>query len=101
MRCGYLRASLITVSLAYTSSAWADPTPAQRATSDVLFADAKALVKAGQYNEACPKFVESQRIYPTPGTLLNIGDCYENSTPPRLASAWGAYKQAEIAARGK
>jgi serine/threonine-protein kinase len=101
MRCGYLPASLITVSLACTSSAWADPTPAQRATSDVLFADAKALVKAGQYNEACPKFVESQRIYPTPGTLLNIGDCYENSTPPRLASAWGAYKQAEIAARGK
>ena len=62
MRCGYLRVSLLTASLTLASSAWADPTPAQRATSDVLFSDAKALVKAGQYNEACPKFVESQRI---------------------------------------
>lgn len=103
MRCGYLLALLLTASITTGSSAWADPTPtpAQRATSDVLFSDAKALVKAGQYNEACPKFVESQRIYPTPGTLLNIGDCYENTTPPRIASALGAYKLAEVSARGK
>jgi serine/threonine-protein kinase len=101
MRSGPFLALCLTVSVTTVSSAWADPTPAQRATSDVLFADAKALVKAGNYNEACPKFVESQRVYPTPGTLLNIGDCYENSTPPRLASAWGAYKQAEVAARAK
>jgi serine/threonine-protein kinase len=82
-----------------TSLAHAEPTPANKAASAAVFADAKALISQGHFAEACPKFAEAQRLYPTAGTLLNLGDCYELSTPPRTASAWGAFKQAEVMAR--
>jgi hypothetical protein len=85
--------------LALTSSAWAQPSPANKAASSAVFADARNLMAAGRINEACPKFAEAQRLYPTAGTLLNLGDCFEHSTPPRTASAWGAFKQAEVMAR--
>ena len=82
-----------------TAPAWADPSPTDKAASDGLFQDAKKLIRAGRFNEACPKFEESQRLDPTPGTLLNLGDCYRSVSPPRNASAWGAYRQAEVMAR--
>jgi hypothetical protein len=94
--CGFL---ILTGVLVATSPAWADPSPADKAASDVLFKDAKQLVEAGRINDACPKFEESQRLDPTPGTLLNLGDCYKSASPPRTASAWGAYRQAEAMAR--
>jgi serine/threonine-protein kinase len=62
-----------------------------------MFQEGKKLVAAGDYEHACSKFAEAQRLFPTPGTLLNLGDCYQHLG--KLASAWGAYKQAEIAAR--
>jgi serine/threonine-protein kinase len=82
-----------------SAPAFADPTPSEKAASDALFKDAKKLVEQGHFNEACPKFEESQRLDPTPGTLLNLGDCYKASTPPRYASALGAYRQADVMAR--
>lgn len=85
--------------MAATSLAYAEATPANKAASAAVFADAKALISQGHFAEACPKFEEAQRLYPTAGTLLNLGDCYELSTPPRAASAWGAFKQAEVMAR--
>jgi hypothetical protein len=94
--CGFLVLASVLVA---TSPAWADPSPADKAASDVLFKDAKRLVEEGRINEACPKFEESQRLDPTPGTLLNLGDCYKGASPPRNASAWGAYRQAEVMAR--
>jgi len=92
-----LPALILPLSLA--SSARADSTPADKAAATVLFNDAKKLLAEGRSNDACPKFEESQRIDPTPGTLLNLGDCYERSTPPRTASAWGTFKRAEVMAR--
>jgi serine/threonine-protein kinase len=94
--CGFL---ILASALAVTSPAWADPSPTDKAASDVLFKDAKQLVEAGRVNEACLKFEESQRLDPTPGTLLNLGDCYKAGSPTRTASAWGAYRQAEAMAR--
>jgi serine/threonine-protein kinase len=82
-----------------SSNAFADPTPSEKAASDALFKDAKKLVEQGRFNDACPKFEESERLDPTPGTLLNLGDCYKASAPPRNASALGAYRQAEVMAR--
>jgi serine/threonine-protein kinase len=95
LACG----GLFVGALCATTRADADPTPADKAASAAVFADAKALVADGHFAEACPKFAEAQRLYPTSGTLLNLGDCYERSTPPRTASAWGAFKQAEVMAR--
>lgn len=85
--------------LTFASPALADPTAADKAASDSLFKEAKGLMAEGHVNEACPKLEESQRLDPTPGTLLNLGDCYERSTPSRTASAWGAFRQAEAMSR--
>jgi tetratricopeptide (TPR) repeat protein len=64
---------------------WAQPTPANAARADKLFAEARDLMTAGKVNEACPKFAESQQLDPSVGTLLNLGDCYERQG--RFASA--------------
>ncbi len=89
---------VLSVALTGARPARADASPADIAAVEVVFAAAKKLVKEGRFNEACPKFEEAERIDPTPGTLLNLGDCYRDSTPPRTASAWGAYQQAGILA---
>ncbi len=68
-----------------------------QAAADVLFKDAKKLAAAGDFEHACPKFVESQRLDPSSGTLLNIGNCYEKLG--KLASAYGAFREAEVSAR--
>jgi serine/threonine-protein kinase len=94
--CGSL---LLTGALLLSAPVWADTSPGDTAAAAVVFADAKKLLKEGRFNDACPKFEESQRLDPTPGTLLNLGDCYKQTSPPRTASAWGAYQQAEIMAR--
>jgi serine/threonine-protein kinase len=92
---------LLALPLVLPSSARADSTPADKAAATVIFNDAKKLLAEGRINDACPKFEESQKIDPTPGTLLNLGDCYERSTPPRTASAWGTFKQAEVMSRNR
>jgi hypothetical protein len=72
--CGVILAGLLGVA----SPTWADTSPTDKAASDVLFKDAKRLVAEGHVNDACPKFAESERLDPTPGTLLNLktrADC--------------------------
>lgn len=71
--------------------------PQDQAAAVALFQEARTLATAGDYQRACPKFAEAQRLYPTTGTLLSLGDCYEKAG--KLASSWGAFKQAEITAR--
>lgn len=71
--------------------------PQDQAAAVALFQEARQLATAGNYQSACPKFAEAQRLYPTTGTLLSLGDCYEKAG--KLASSWGAFKQAEITAR--
>ncbi len=97
-RTSFLGCLALATALLRVAPAWADASPTDVAAAEVVFADAKKLVKEGRFNEACLKFEEAERIDPTPGTLLNLGDCYRDSTPPRTASAWGAYQQAGILA---
>src|ERR1700722_1012318 len=57
------------------------------------FADARRLMADGKSAEACPKFADSEKLDPAPGTLLNLAKCYEKNG--QTASAWVTYKDAE------
>lgn len=45
--------------------------------ADALFREARDLVQAGKIAQACPKFAESYRLDPAPGTLYNLAECEE------------------------
>ena len=83
---------------AVAASTWSGAAHAgDPATATMLFNDARQLVAAGDYNQACPKFEESQRLDPGMGTLFNLADCYEHVG--RLASAWAMFQ--DVAASAK
>lgn len=67
------------------------------AAAEALFAEARRLVAAGDYTNACPKFAESERLDPSVATLLNLGACYEKAG--RTASAWATFREAISAAQ--
>lgn len=89
-------AAIVATLFAATPSARAGGV-ADQVAGVAMFQEGKKLASAGDFEHACPKFVEAERLFPTTGTLLNLGDCYEKTG--KLASAWGAFKQAEIMAR--
>ena len=88
---------LLSTSLTVSRTAWADPSPADKAAAETLFVDGRKLMTAGKYQEACKAFAESQRLDSGVGTLLNLGVCYEKLG--RTASAWSTYREAAAAAR--
>jgi hypothetical protein len=92
---------LSALSLAAALLALACPASAQNAgneaAADILFKEGKKFAEANDWEHACPKFIESQRLAPSVGTLLNIGNCYEKAG--KLASAYGAFREAEVVAR--
>ena len=67
-----------------------------QAAAQALFEQARQLMADGKYAEACPKLVESERLDPGAGTLLNLGHCYEKNG--QTASAWVTFKDAAAAA---
>jgi hypothetical protein len=67
------------------------------AAARALFTQGRSLAAAGKYNEACPKFEESARLFAGIGTRFNLADCYEHTG--RLASAWAEFSNAAAAAR--
>lgn len=73
-------------------SAWAGADDS--AAADVLFEDGKALMKANNATEACPKFEASYKLDAKLGTLLNLADCFE--TVGRTGSAWHRFDEAVV-----
>jgi hypothetical protein len=69
--------------------------PAQagdKLAAESLFREARRLMEEKKYEQACEKFAASQAQDPAPGTLLNLGRCYE--ALGRTASAWLQYVEA-------
>lgn len=84
--------------LAAANTGRAEPTAQDRSLAEALFRDAKALVDAEKYDEACPKLEESHRLDPKPGTMLNLAVCQDKRG--KTASAWSDYLEAAaLAAR--
>ena len=80
-----------TLTLASAQRARADGEGAA-AVSEQLFQDARKLMEAHKYAEACPKFLASENASAALGTLLNLADCYEKNG--QLASAWVRFREA-------
>ncbi|WP_437954562.1 hypothetical protein WME76_23595 [Sorangium sp. So ce119] len=73
----------------------AEPTREERAAAVALFDEGRALMAAGKYAEACPKFAESHGIDPGIGTLFNLSDCHERIG--RTATAWIGFRDVAAA----
>jgi serine/threonine-protein kinase len=86
--------TFVTLLAAGSSSglARAEASAAQKVAAEALFDDALKLMRAGKYTDACPKLEESQRLDPGIGTLMYLGECYENVG--RSASAWASFREA-------
>lgn len=67
------------------------------AAAESLFQTGRQLVAASRFEEACPKFEESYRLNPLPGTSLNLASCYKQLG--KTASAWAQFKEAAFQAR--
>jgi hypothetical protein len=90
-------AVLLTVAaIATTGRASAQSTAQDQATARALFIDARQLMRAGKYDQACPKLEAASKLYTGSGVLLNLGDCYEHVG--RTASAWTEFAEAASAA---
>lgn len=86
----------VSSSVVWTSGALAQAGAAEKTTAEALFDEGVKLMKSGNFQEACPKLENSQRVDPAVGTLLYLGECYEKVGRP--ASAWATFREAQSAA---
>jgi hypothetical protein len=83
---------LAILGVSFLPSAASAQSASAAATAQLLFDEAKELVKKGDYEAACPKFVESHKLDPAGGTILHAADCHERQG--KLATAWTEYNEA-------
>jgi len=87
----------LAAALALASPVFAGESAGNEAAAESLFQEAKRLAAGGDFDGACPKFAESNRLSASVGALLSLGDCLEQTH--KLASSWGAFVAAGILAR--
>jgi hypothetical protein len=61
------------------------------AAAEALFLAGRARVDAEDWANGCPMFVESNRLDPAPGTVMNLAACEEHAG--KLATAWERYRE--------
>jgi len=87
-----LRMIVVSLGLALCVPRAARADEASAVAAESLFREGRALADKGRFEEACGLFSRSQQLDPAVGTLLNLGECYEQVD--KLATAWLAYRQA-------
>ena len=85
------------LALAFTSDPAHAQTSKNAAGAEALYEQARALMKQGDFEHACPKFKQSYELDPGGGTLLNLAECYEKQG--KFASAWSSFKEALVTAQ--
>ena len=91
-------ASKVLVALLLVSGSSTAQAPSEEgAMARELFDQGRALMDSKDYERACAKFAESQRLDPGGGTLLNLALCHELSG--KTATAWAEFDQALRMAR--
>jgi hypothetical protein len=73
--------------------------PSDKAGAEALFEQARRLMDAKRFAEACEKFAASHRLDPAVGTLLNLAEC--NERLDHLATAWAYYREAQALAQAR
>ena len=88
---------VVVLLLASVSPSKVHATAQDKAIAESLYREGLAQMKEGNYQSACPKLAESQRLEPAVGTLLYLGECYEQLG--LTASAWATFTAAIDAAK--
>ncbi len=87
-----LVASLVLVIVGVSTPRVARAQTGDKALAESLFEAGRTLLKQKNYAAACAKFEASQQQDPSPGTLINLGECYKGQG--KTATAWADYKAA-------
>jgi len=83
---------VLTLCLLWVSPALAQTSATDKAAAEALFDEGVKLLGKGQYEAACKKLEDSERVDPGIGTLLYLADCYEKLG--KTASAWATFRAA-------
>jgi len=84
--------ALVAMGVVVSAPAYADPSATDKSLAQSLFDQGKGLMDRGNFDQACPKLEESQRLDPGGGTLLNLALCHEQQG--KVATAWTEFKSA-------